>query len=490
MIPEDVAKFRPGACTEIKNIGGNYYVYMYESVLLESGRWGKRTGKCIGKILPGTGFVPNRNYHLYEADGGRDDITILEYGQYALIEAVAGDVKKSLEKYFDLEEAAQIFSYASIFLANGFTHKDQVGVYYEQSWLRIRYSRYSFRMGRTAIDTLLDNLGRRGERVLRYEDDAISMADRMAIDWHAIRSCSDENDLGEAGYKFQSLKEDQANLLMGYDLSSGSPVFSRMFRGSTSDKAAVKELCEVLSISGILLVVDRGLYSEDNLKMFSDNENTYIIPVPSHTSAFAKAVKKIEYEGEFCYSSGRKHSRIEHMEVKLNEMESVYVFRDIEENSRTIYNYMRCIELGKDGYTKKGMEEKKEFFGVYVLQTNSGLDPQEAFCAYKARWGIETFYQHIKNVADFNDLKEQDYVRQQGLAFIMLIAGQLYSRLNNKVKELHNNTISTQDVLNMARFLKMDRKGDVWTCRNKRKKDLEVLGKLGFTPISTYKEKA
>ena len=66
----------------------------------------------------------------------------------------------------------------------------------------------------------------------------------------------------------------------------------------------------------------------------------------------------------------------------------------------------------------------------------------------------------------------------------------LRSRLNNKVKELHNNTISVQDVLNMARFLKMDRKGDVWTCRNKRKKDLEVLEKLGFTPISTYKEKA
>ena len=490
MIPENVAKFRPGACTEIKNIGGNYYVYMYESVLLESGKWGKKTGKSIGKIIPDTGFIPNRNYHLFEGEGGKDDITILEYGQYALIEAVAGDVKKLLEKYFNLEKAAQIFSYASIFLANGFTHKDQVGVYYEQSWLQIQYSGYSFHMGRTAINTLLDTLGRRGTRVLEYENNAISMADRMAIDGHAIRSCSDENDLGEAGYKFSSLKEDQVNLLMGYDISSGSPVFSRMFRGSTRDKAAVKELCEVLSISGILLVVDRGFYSADNLKMFSDNGNTYIIPVPSNTSVFTKAMARIEYEGEFCYSSGKKHSRIQYMEVKLNEIESVYVFRDIDENSRTIYNYRHCIELGKDGYTEKELEVKREFFGVYVLQTNSGLNPMEVFCAYKTRWGIGTFYQYIKNVADFNDLKEQDYVRQQGLAFIMLIAGQLYSRLNNKVKELHNNTISVQDVLNMARFLKMDRKGDVWTCRNKRKKDLEVLEKLGFTPISTYKEKA
>lgn len=35
-IPEDVNKYRPGPCTEIKSIGGHYYVYMYNAVRLPS----------------------------------------------------------------------------------------------------------------------------------------------------------------------------------------------------------------------------------------------------------------------------------------------------------------------------------------------------------------------------------------------------------------------------------------------------------------------
>ena len=91
-------------------------------------------------------------------------------------------------------------------------------------------------MGKTAIGNLLDNLGRRTQRPTNYEKKMISDASSMiAIDGHAIRSCSDENDLAESGYKHILLKEDQVNLLMGYDIVSGVPLFARMFRGSCND---------------------------------------------------------------------------------------------------------------------------------------------------------------------------------------------------------------------------------------------------------------
>ena len=77
-IPEEIKQYRPGPCTEIKLISGHYYVYMYQSMRLPSGRWGKKTGKSIGTIVPGTGFIPNRNYQLYTGDESRDEITVLE----------------------------------------------------------------------------------------------------------------------------------------------------------------------------------------------------------------------------------------------------------------------------------------------------------------------------------------------------------------------------------------------------------------------------
>ncbi len=60
-IPEEILQYRPGPCTEVKWIRGHYYVYMYEAVQLKSGRWGKKSGKCIGSIIPGKGFTPNKN---------------------------------------------------------------------------------------------------------------------------------------------------------------------------------------------------------------------------------------------------------------------------------------------------------------------------------------------------------------------------------------------------------------------------------------------
>ena len=177
---------------------------------------------------------------VYKGEESQDEITVLEYGQYALIQIVAESILTFLKKFFPADRASQIFAYASILYANSFVHLDQVQNYYEQSWLSLEYKDLSFRMRKTALGTLLDDLGRT-TRVINYENEAITFSSSaIALDGHAIRSCSDENDLGEAGYKFCSLKEDQVNLLMGYDVNTGIPLFARMHRGACNDKSTIE----------------------------------------------------------------------------------------------------------------------------------------------------------------------------------------------------------------------------------------------------------
>ena len=485
-IPEAIKHYRPGPCTEIKYIGNHYYVYMYQSTQLPSGRWGKKTGKCIGTIIPDTGFIPNKNYHLYAGEeDSLDDITVLEYGQYALIKSVAGDVYETLTNYFNADDASQIFAYASILFANDFVHLDQVQRYYEQSWLSQEYKNFPFKMGKTALGTLLDNLGRRTTRIKNYENAAISNSSAIAIDGHAIRSCSDENDLGEAGYKYRCLKEDQVNLLMGYDINTGIPLFSRMYRGSCNDKSTIGDLADLLKFSGVMFVVDRGFYSARNLEIFSSNENTYIIPVPSNTDAFQNAMKNAKYTDSFYYRSGKKHARIEYMAQRISDTEHIYVFRDIDENEKCRFNYLHSIELGIKGYTQESFEQNKELFGVYVLQSNTAKSAEEVFAGYKKRWGIETLYQYMKNKADFNNLMFQDYYMEQGFSFIMLITAQIHQKMILAVRSLGDNTISVHDVLLMARCMKMERRNNNWNLKNTRKKDLQLLKKLGFEPKYT-----
>ena len=481
-IPEDIAKHRPGTCTEIKPISGHYYVYTYRSVKLPSGKWGKKTDKCIGSIVEGVGFCPNKNYQ--ESDSDR--IMVLEYGQYAFIEKIADSVREDLKQCFPVDRASQIFAYAVILYANNFVHIDQIQRYYEQSWLSLEYKDFTFKMGRTALGSVLDDLGRRTKRVENYEQRYLDASSKeITIDGHAIRSCSDENDLGESGYKFSALGEDQVNLLMGYDVNTGKPLFARMFRGSCNDKATIAELTEFLRFSGILFIVDRGFYSAKNLELFCANGNAYIIPVPSNTGIFKGAMAGKKYTKSFYYRSGKKHARIEFRMKKISSKERVYVFRDIDENEKCRYNYQHCMELGKQGYTQEGFEANKEIFGVYVLRTNSKKTADEVFAAYKKRWGIETFNQYIKNRGDFNDLMMQDYYKEQGFAFIMLIVGQIHQKMIEAVKSLDDNAISIHDVILMARAMKLELRGNIWTLRNTRARDLKILAEMNFTPRQT-----
>ncbi len=482
-IPDEIKQYRPGPCTEIKFISGHYYVYMYQSVQLPSGKWGKKTGKSIGTIIAGKGFIPNRNYHLYLGIESQDDITVLEYGQYALLKEVARDVLVALEKQFPADRASQIFAYACILFANGFVHLDQVQEYYEQSWLSQEYKAYTFKMGKTALGNLLDNLGRRTTRVVNYERSAIlNSSSAIAIDGHAIRSCSDENDLGESGYKFNLLKEDQVNLLMGYDINTGVPLFARMFRGACNDKSTIPDLSDLLNFTGILFVIDRGFYSSKNLGILSANDNTYIIPVPSNTDIFKDVMSNVVYTDSFYYRSGKKHARIEYMSQKISDTDYVYVFRDVDENEKCRFNYQHSMELGKSGYTLEKFEQNKENFGVYVLQSNAAKTAEEVFSGYKKRWGIETFYQYLKNKGDFNDLMFQDYYKEQGFSFIMLISGQIHQQMIQAVRSLDDNTISVHDIMLMARRMKMERRGNTWNLKNTRKRDLGILKQLGFEP--------
>ncbi|MCR5089123.1 MAG: hypothetical protein K6C08_06395 [Oscillospiraceae bacterium] len=193
-------------------------------------------------------------------------------------------------------------------------------------------------------------------------------------------------------------------------------------------------------------------------------------------------MRNIKYTDSFYYRSGKKHARIEYFSKKISSTEYIYVFRDIDENEKCRFNYLHNMELGKSGYTQEKFDQYKESFGVYVLQSNAAMSAEEIFGCYKRRWGIETLYQYLKNKGDFNNLMLQDYYKEQGFSFMMLVTGQIHQKMIEAVRSLEDNTISIHDVMLMARCMKMERRGDTWTLKNTRKKELAILKRIGFVP--------
>ena len=439
-----------------------------------TGKWTSDGGILIGKIIEDKGFIPNKRYlkefaqvNTSEATNFFDDsITDVSYGSYALIKFLSEDILERLEKYFGQEQGTQIYCYGLIMCVNGFTYIDQIDDYYQESFMSVIFKNFSFKMGYTALSTLLRELGKKGNRVKAFEQSLIDESSKsIAIDGHVIRSCSEENDLAEPGYKMNLLKSEQVNLLVAYDTKNNAPLLYRTFRGSSIDK-------------------NRGFYSKTVLNMMSSNGNSYIIPVTSKNSDFVRIKENLQYtSGEFIYSSGRKEcARVVFYEEKISETQRMIIFKDLDENNSNRKSFLKCMDENEKGYTMEKYNEVCEYWGVLAIETNVSSPAHEIYNDYKKRWSIETFNNYIKNDAHFNNLKIQDYYIQHGFDFIMLITGMLHSKLNEAVKNLGKSNISTFDILLKAGHMRMIKQDKIWKLCNTRKKDLELLEKINFVP--------
>lgn len=492
-LPENVKKYIPCKSVSIRFDNGTYRVYKYKAVKTPNGKWASGGAYLIGKIIPDQGFCPNKRYKKELTEAGKpyfsDEITDLSYGQYAFLISISSDVYNRLKKYFSLEQAAQIYCYGLILCANGFVYMDQVDEFYRTSVLSIEFKDYSFKMGYKALSALLTDLGMKGNPVSLFEQSLIDDSSKnIAIDGHVIRSMSEENDLSEPGYKAGLLKAEQVNVIIAYDTRNKSPLMYRTYRGSSVDKKSAESFLRSRDFRDTKFVVDRGFYSKVIIQLMSENGNTYIIPLPSNSTDFKRIKKNLVYDGgEFVYHAGMKETaRIIYHEERIDDTTRVIVFKDVDENNSKRKSYKMQMDLNEEGYTEENYKEYCDWWGVYFLQTNTDENPAEVYADYKDRWSIETYNNYIKNDAGFNALKIQDYYVQKGFDFVMLVTGLIHSRLNTAVLSLDKASISTFDVLLKARHMRMVKNKKEWELHNTRKKDIELLQQMGFTPDLKY----
>lgn len=77
---------------------------------------------------------------------------------------------------------------------------------------------------------------------------------------------------------------------------------------------------------------------------------------------------------------------------------------------------------------------------------------------YKDRWSVETYYNYVGNGLNLNGLHEQNYYTQEGIGFLMLVEGQIFSNVLQKIEDsklpyIHN--MSVNECLRTAGRLKV-----------------------------------
>lgn len=472
-VPKEIRELKPtGTC--VKNIKGHFYVYEQKNVKGEDGKWKRKSGACIGKIEAGIGFVSNK-VSFYD-----EEITTLEYGQYAVTLANTSGILEKLLIYFGKEDAYRIYIISIIHFVNTFQHRKSIESFVRQSYISILFP--SLKFGDESISGLLDNLGRRQRRVIEFEQSLISASSgNIAIDGHVVPCCSHENDIAAFGNKYRQLKDMQLNILMAYDAENNTPLFSKVYDGGTLDKSSVKDLFGTVEFKGVLFIVDRGFYSAENISLFSSDGNKYIIPLGENLNLYKKATEKLEFAESFVYETDKKRTCIQYYEKNIGGRR-IIVFRDSLQNAIDSESYRKNIGSRK-GCTQENYECLKDFFGLIVLQTNLEKAAADVYTGYKKRWNIETFYDHLKNTLNFNAFYEQDYYKLEGMSFIMLITSMIYEEMSKATAGIKNKTL--YDCLNDARMIKIHYEKNNWVRTNMKTKIQELFSKLNTNYTDT-----
>ena len=88
---------------------------------------------------------------------------------------------------------------------------------------------------------------------------------------------------------------------------------------------------------------------------------------------------------------------------------------------------------------------------------------------------IETFYDRQKNGIDFESLNIDRWALIQGVAFVMLLAGRIGSRIIQDAKRLK---MTRKDLVSLMKFLKLIDTGKYVTIHNRKKSHTEMTGLL------------
>ena len=267
--------------------------------------------------------------------------------------------------------------------------------------------------------------------------------------------------LAEYGHS-KDHRSDRKQIVVGVMMSrEGVPLACEFWPGSTSDVKTLKKTTRILKerfrIGRVILVCDRGMMREENVREVEESELDYIFGVRM------RLVKKVREKVLSC--CGRYHAVADNLRVKeviLQDTRYIichnpeeeeqdrkrreHIIRQLEEKIATqgIKGFMAnraykkfLIVKGKEvSLDHKRIEEESRFDGKFVLTTNTSLSSEEVAVAYKSLWQIERVFRTLKNVLEVRPVYHWKPERVKAHIFVNFLALYLMVRLQKRLKEV------------------------------------------------------
>ena len=202
---------------------------------------------------------------------------------------------------------------------------------------------------------------------------------------------------------------------------AGRPACSEMWPGNTADVTTLIPVIDRLrrrfAIARVCVVADRGMISAETVAELEARRLLYLLgvrertdklvrqlvlddPAPFVPLAVKKRGKEIDYQAKTVTLAGRRYIVCRnHQEAEKDAADRTAIVAALERQlakgdkalvSNTGFRrYLKTISDEHFAIDPDKIEEEKKFDGIFVLRTNTDLNPLEAMLCYKQLWMVQ-----------------------------------------------------------------------------------------------------
>jgi len=317
------------------------------------------------------------------------------------------------------------------------------------------------------------------ERLFAFRRDLFTRVDLVFMDTTSLYfEGAGGQTLGRHGFSKDHRPDLRQMILAVLIDGDGHPVCSEMWPGNTADVTTLIPVIDRLrsrfAIQRVCIVADRGMISAETLAELETRDLLYILgvrertdkivrelvlddPAPFAPLMIGKKGKQVDYEAKAVTLAGRRYIVCRnHQEAQKDAADRASIVaalqRQLAKGDKALIGntgYRRYLKTShKDHFTidRAKVEDDAKFDGIFVLRTNTELNPLEAMLCYKQLWTVEQTFRTAKHLLTTRPIFHKLDETIRGHVFCSFLALVLKKALEDKIAAL-DRTASWTDII-------------------------------------------
>ena len=268
-----------------------------------------------------------------------------------------------------------------------------MGYYYQKSFLS---EQLNVTVSPKAISQLIKDLGSDRKPIMDYMKHIAGSGNFILIEATSIVSYSNNLTKVCTGLSKNKSYEPIFNLLYFYSPHNYLPAYYRLFNGYIKDVKMLATTIKESNLKDIIIIADKGFFSEENL-LFLENENlNYIVPLRRNSTL-------IDYKKYENLTKSKSHflfeKRVIYYDIyRLPAGRFIYLFVDEQMMIKEKRDFIIRMQKEIESYTPEEFTRQLPQFGSFSVIANSESNAETIFLNYKSRMGVEVLFDGVKNI--------------------------------------------------------------------------------------------